>query len=326
MKVDVVATHEHYLDHLRPIFAALPDEVKGTIHRMKPRRFSSAPADLTLVAGKVDFEMMRPSPCVYVEHGVGQTYLGLEGSHHHPGARHPAHVVGYISPSQLVADSWHGRPAVAVGCPKLDRLLLDGTAPEPRTLAVTWRWNPPIARLCPEQRSARAHYLDGMRDLIDGWRAQGWTVLGHGHPRARHELEVYWRNLGIRPTWDSFEVLERANLVIGDNSSFLYEAAALKRHVLCLNAPWYRRDVEHGLRFWTNMPGGDVDSLEQLADLNLAAYVDNGWGELRRRSAVVLAYAYTDGSSSRRAAEFVVGLLEQDVRALSRSARTARRA
>src|SRR5690625_7239322 len=46
------------------------------------------------------------------------------------------------------------------------------------------------------------------------------------------------------------EVLESASLYCTDASSTLYEYAATGRPVLVLNSRHFRKDVNHGLRFW----------------------------------------------------------------------------
>ena len=55
---------------------------------------------------------------------------------------------------------------------------------------------------------------------------------------------------------DFDEVMERSTLYICDNSSTLYEFASTGRPVVVLNAPWFRRDIEHGLRFWEHADVG----------------------------------------------------------------------
>lgn len=305
----MMASLPHYAEHILPVFNALPDNMRGRRLVDRPSwRGDRTVADITLVAGMIDIQTMDRCPVVMIEHGAGQTYSDLPGSPYYGGGKHPPHVLGYISPSDRIANLWR-RPSVAVGCPKLDRFLPDPPPAEPRTLAVTWRWDAPIGEICPENRSALPHYRARMNEVIQHWQAEGWEVLGHGHPRSRDTHDGFWRAHGIIPTWDANEILARSALVIGDNSSLLYEAAALGRKVLCLNAPWYRRDIEHGMRFWSAPPGGMVDDPDQLLDLDITRYVEEDWTRGRREHAVSEAYKFLDGHSAERAAAFVVSLL-----------------
>lgn len=319
MRVDAYASQPHYAEHLLPIWDALPADVKGTFWaeqrsswwgpRVGPRSLNGT--DLVLVAGAGDVRSIGDRPCVYVEHGAGQTYADLDPakrwSQHYPGGVHPANVVGYVCPNEDVVAAWHGRPAVAVGCPKLDQFLPTPPAAEPRTLAITFRW---ACMVGPEQKPARREYAGRLPELVARWQAEGWTVLGHAHPRGQQAMTPLWRQCGIRPTWDAGQVLARAALLIADNTSLMYEAAALGRRVLALNASWYRRDVEHGLRFWSHVPGWQIDTVGQLADLNLERYVDDDPSADLRRAAVARAYAHVDGRSAHRAAAFVLDRLE----------------
>ena len=59
------------------------------------------------------------------------------------------------------------------------------------------------------------------------------------------------------------EVARRATVYAVDNSSTLWELA-VARPVIALNAPWYRRRVHHGLRFWDLIPGPQVDDAREL--------------------------------------------------------------
>lgn len=259
------------------------------------------------MAGWRDALTISPDPVVYVEHGAGQTYRGLERHPNYSGGDHArAHVAGYVAPSAHVAARWTNAPAVAVGSPRLDRWLPDPPEAEPRTLALTWHW---YCHLAPETRPAFKHYERTIGAQIRRWRADGWTVLAHGHPRAQSWLQRFWADVGCTMTRDNAEVLERASLLIADNTSLMYEAAALGRRVLALNCPTYRRDVDHGMRFWSHVPGRQIDGPVELAGIDLENYVDDDPSRAERERAVAHVYAYTDGRSSARAAQFVTTLM-----------------
>ena len=96
-------------------------------------------------------------------------------------------------------------------------------------------------------------------------------------------------------------MLDRADLLVGDNTSALYEFASTGRPVVVMNAPQYRRDVHHGLRFWDYPPGLQVDRPEQLADTIARALSDPEPARAVRAAAVAETYAYTDGRAAERA-------------------------
>ena len=322
--IDLYASHAHYADHLWRIWLALPDELRGQAYSGNgsswwgdrlPARYRTN--RLVLVAGWVDVTRLRGTGArmIYVEHGAGQSYPGdararMNESYH--GARHPAEVVGYLAPSERVAAGWRearpGVPVGVVGCPRLDPWMNQTVEPDRRrTLAITWHWNCLIA---PEAKSALPHYRRALPGLIDRWRAQGFQVLGHGHPRAWGQLHRMWDELGVEAVRESNEVLDRAGVLLADNTSLLYEFAALDRPVVVANAPWYRRDVHHGLRFWNLIPGVQVNDADELAGLDLAQHVD--LDPFRRDRQIVLqsVYAHRDGTSAARAAEWLAGLQE----------------
>jgi hypothetical protein len=78
----------------------------------------------------------------------------------------------------------------------------------------------------------------------------------------------------------------------------LYEFASTGRPVVVMNAPQYRRDVHHGLRFWDYPPGLQVDRPEQLADTIARALSDPEPARALRAAAVAETYAYTDGRAA----------------------------
>lgn len=313
--IDLYASQPHYLDHLAPIWRVLPPELRGDLHyRTTPARW---PADRwVLVGGYADAQKAAPRPLVYVEHGAGQSYSGdlrAAADPSYSGGQGEAHrtVRLYLAPNQAAADRWRarGRLAVVVGCPKLDpwHRGVRG-APMPRTVAVTFHWP---CSLCPEAGTALPHYQPALAAQVARWRANGWSVWGHGHPRATTVLRRLWARLAVPWVPDLADVLDGASVLVGDNSSALYEMASLGRPVVCLNAPWYRRDVHHGLRFWSHPPGVQVDDAEQLAQLDLAV-LHHPAADAIRRAAVAAAYHRTDGLAAERAANAIIECMGAD--------------
>ena len=236
---------------------------------------------------------------------------GVPGYH---GTAHPANVRWYIAPRHDVAESWAGRPAFAAGCPALDRLQrrrrvvapvsgYDGRKP---LAVITFHWN--AARLCPEAGTAVSYYAPQMGDIIDHLRAQGFGVVGHWHPRAPTQ-RAFWRDLGVDVITDVDTVLVTCDLMVCDNSSVMYEAAALDVPVIALNCPQYRRNVDHGLRFWSHVPGWQIDTPADLLALDVGAYYREDWSIECRQRAVDYCYALPVGPAGRAAAEWLCGQL-----------------
>jgi hypothetical protein len=284
MKIRLVARKPHYRDHLLPIWNQLPEEAKL---RGEPTRF-----DLLLVAGASD--RRHGNPYVLVEHGVGFSWQGIDNPSYSGGSSHNDCEL-FICPNDTVGDRWRSRYPDAriavVGCPRLDAYH-DHVPPE-RTVAITFHWD---CRLCPETRSAWPHYQPGIRKMVQAYREQGWAVLGHAHPRYRNVLRPVWERLGVKWTDDP---LRDASVLIADATSLMAEMHALGRPVLALNAPWYRRDVHHGMRFW-EWPLRAVDGPQEASQVSLDSLtVPADWKP----------YAYNDGKASTRAAEAVLSLL-----------------
>jgi hypothetical protein len=151
-------------------------------------------------------------------------------------------------------------------------------------------------------RSAYTHYRTALPAL-----AERYTLIGHGHPRAWARLERVWRKLGVEPVARFEEVCRRAALYVADNTSTLYEFASTGRPVVVLNAPWYRRSVEHGLRFWqASGVGVHANEPGQLLGAVAVAMDDPGWQRELRERALRLVYA-----NRRGAAELAAQALEE---------------
>lgn len=319
MKVDAYASMPHYWDHLAPIVEELDArgvEVDTWALRHDcewgPALPSRRPVNLTLVASTADAKRVRPAPLIYVEHGAGQSYYGDPAgiqANGWAGTRGLDDVRLFVVPGPGVAAKWSqaypATPIVQAGPVSLDPYLpglyaRQGAHPSRQCVAVTFHWD---CHVVPETRSAFDYYARDLPRIISQLRADGYEVIGHGHPRIYRRLERTWKQLGIEgvPAWA--DVLDRAQLLIGDNSSALYEFAATARPVLVLNAPWYRRDIEHGMRFWSAVPGLMVDSPDGVYEGVSAALALAG--EQDRASAVSQVYAHLDGRAAHRAADAI---------------------
>lgn len=290
MKIDAFATEPHYLDHLEPIWRALPKELRGDLFVGDDPRTAGRVAELgipdlprhvdvpparpgdprsnvsdrpTIVAAHRDLRFTpRARPVIFVEHGVGQTYVGVDHGGY-PGGRDRENVALFLCPNERVAarnrDRYPGADVEVIGSPFVEssREILarprESSAPETRserrTVAISFHWDCTIAK---ETRSAWSYY----RQVIPRVAAAGYRVLGHTHPKLWPRAGHLYAPLGAEPVEDFRDVVRLADLYAVDNSSTLYEFAAITdRPVLALDAPWYRPDVEHGLRFWNEIPG-----------------------------------------------------------------------
>lgn len=109
-------------------------------------------------------------------------------------------------------------------------------------------------------------------------------------------FRTFWPRLKVPFLLSFDEVLEQADLYVTDNSSTLMEFASTSRPVLVLNAPWYRRDVHHGLRFWDAIPGMQVDEPGDLLEGIKLALDDSPELQAARRYAVQYVYSDVDGN------------------------------
>lgn len=314
MKIDVLASEPHYLEHMLPIFDALPDRLKGTIHPLRFPESTLRPpmGRAAMVAGWQDVVGLRGQcPMIYVEHGAGQSYadVGFHPSYSRSGGVRHQGVIGFISPSHDVAKRWLSAPAKAVGCPKMDSWL--GTPP-PKQPAVcfAWHWE---CEVVPEARSAWPHYRARMGQIIGLYSAMGFQVYVHEHPKWRGRLIDEWSNDHDVPVLQyASEVFEKASILFVDNSSLATEFMLLNRPVVFMNAPWYRRDVQHGGRFWDWVAGhvmvNGPDDLLAMNPWDLVHEVDATAAACEMTTRQV--YAFRDGTSSQRAANFITEVLE----------------
>ncbi len=274
------------------------------------------PGPLTLVASYRDLKWARKlgRRVVYSEHGAGQSYLKPNGepvgSGSYIGALDRAGVVAVLVPGRDAArrhSAVHPAiPAFPVGCPKLDRW--HGFKPQRRerpVVAISFHWN---CNICPETKGAFNHYRAALPKL-----AKAFDVIGHGHPRLLDgRIRTHYRRAGIELVEGFDEVIERADVLAVDNSSVLYEWAALDRRCVVLNAPWFRRKVEHGLRFWSHADVGPMASgPRDIAEAIERSIEDPPDVASRRREIVRDVYEAVDGKAAKRAAAVVKDLAKE---------------
>jgi hypothetical protein len=285
-QVDLLATRPQYRHHLEPLWAALSPERRGAGH--SEAVLVSSAQDL---AGAARAGYRRVA---YLEHGIGQTYGVASGGY--PGGPGRGTVGLFLSPNLHAAEAdrlaYPGARVEVVGDPRLDHL--PGREPGPPAIAVSFHWE---CHVVPETLSALAHYRSTLPAL-----AERYTLLGHGHPRAARALERVWRRLGVEWVPEFEEVCRRADLYVADNTSTLFEFASTGRPVVVLNAPWYRRHVEHGLRFWRAATVGlQVDEPGRLLD-GVARALEDAPAQRRARAAALrLAYTHPHGAAERAA-------------------------
>lgn len=312
--IDFYASEPHFLDHLVPVWNALPPDVRGSFVTSRPLYEHAGKRELTageepdpehpvVVAAWGDVQRalrIGYTRLVRLEHGIGQSYLGnVYGSY----AGGPGHEpVGlFLMPNEYSAAHWRAAYPEAsmavVGSPHLD--ALPARKPGRQTIALSFHW---ACYLVPETIGAHSHYRDVFEEL-----AARFNLIAHGHPRAlAARLGKLYRRANLEVVPDFHEVCERADLYACDNSSSLYEFAATGRPVVVLNAPWFRRDVHHGLRFWEAADVGlQVDQAGELGDAIDRALTDPRELREKREAALNIVYAHRSGAA-RRAADAIL--------------------
>lgn len=338
-RIDFFTWARHHFDHLIPIWSEIPNSFKGNfyisthihskeefhipiysnpnkfifsdnisklINRVKSSKALLVVADLN----KSLNEIKRPT--VLVSHGAGQTYISKEYEYQSIALR--KHIVLDIVPNKymkkVIINSLHGNEVRVVGCPKLDFWHKNFKKPinHKPVIAISFHFD---RKLVSETRTAFPHFKSGLVKLANYSREKGWRILGHGHPLIIDELTPYYEELGFEIVRNFNDVMSMADVYICDNSSTLYEFASTDRSVVVLNAPWYRREVEHGLRFWEHADVGvNCDSPEDLIPAIEEALKDSEEQKKLRRKSVQAVYEVTDGTASKKAAKAIIDFLK----------------
>lgn len=255
--IDFLASERQYFDHLEPVWRQLPAGKRGSFfvpehlfgYAVTSGVTPSPPGPVGSVAVAAswgDLNGCHPSQRrVLMEHGVGQTYAGLEWNQRYAGAHGRESIDLFLSPNQRVYDlntaATPGAQHVIIGSPRLDELVNIVDASQPLFDAtVSFHFD---TDFCDEITSAWAWIRPQLLQIGNSW-------CGHAHPRCWDKLSRWYDEAG-KTSFPYFPLaLAMGAVYVCDNSSTIYEAAAAGRPVVLLNAPQYRRHVNHGLRFW----------------------------------------------------------------------------
>lgn len=337
--VDALCAQEQYADHLAPVMKELPDDRRGVMigprkvvhvadrHGLPFIRYSDREEagsivakrkSVVMVSATMDQNVAAPhAQTVFFEHGAGQAYAIPGGHSSYAGYPHHKNVGAFVMPgpyaANLMRSSYPNHPIVEAGPCKLDPWLSGRRRPMPRgarrRLVFSHHWD---CKVCPETRSGLSYFFPLWRAFNHAVQKNpdsAWEIAGHAHPRIREEVRKRCEDAGI-PFIESFdEVLDWADVYAVDNSSTLFEFAAVVGPVVVLNPPAYRKTKRHGLRFWEaaetigpNLGRPVQEDLEKALDQAVK------WPARLRKSAISLAYRYVDGTASAVAAKAAAGV------------------
>lgn len=295
LPIDFFARWPHFVDHLLPIYQHLGERagsffvapnvadylrVRGVSPViLKPRtrgnNLEVAPEgnNPLVVAATGDMQMAysrnASRPLILMEHGPGITFPNNSSYAGSQGLRRIAKLT--LAPNfetyEKTKIALPNAKQVIVGTPYLDPWcnLFDErrtTEPEKPTVCIAFHWDG--SRVQPEAGNAYKHYQAILPVL-----AQQKTIrlIAHGHPRNINDLAPVYQRLGIEIVWNFEEVLNRADLLINDCSSIAYMFLVTGKPVILLNAPWFRRNINYGLRFWDYTDiGQNVNNPKDLID------------------------------------------------------------
>lgn len=334
MKLYGYASWPHYYDHIAPIWQELPAEQKGYLLAASQMAKRGMPEAYTkkkspdksgwlntnlpaIVASYTDARQMGDRPVVLVEHGAGQTYVDPNGATHggYSGGYGRDNVQFFVCPSETVLQRnlsvYPDADGIACGSPRLDDLweLRQKTLQNSVfTVAVSFHWD---CRIVPEAGSAFDYFRPTIQKFLRD-APPGTRVIGHGHPKAWFDLSHWWGIQGVETVESWAEVAAVADAYVVDNSSTMYEAAALGIPVVVMESPAWRKRVHHGLRFWEHADvGPTVRPGDGLWDAVEAAQ-DPKWASRRceTASSVYAVPPTAERQASKTAAQAVSNWLE----------------
>jgi Putative glycosyl/glycerophosphate transferases involved in teichoic acid biosynthesis TagF/TagB/EpsJ/RodC len=328
MKIDFYASQSNSVDHMAPVWNALPESHRGNfyitpnliqhaeskiekwdlLYSIFNKVLPSSPYPLLTASYGDMLHAWKQNPgrsLIRMEHGVGVTF-GTAGYADGRGRRDKASL--YLFPNEYLAAKHAANydiPYQVIGTPKLDWLHWSGTRALDKTVCIGFHWgdrntNP------PESGSAFEYYKDIIPQL-----AGRFKIIGHGHPMAEIRLRKFFEGFGVEYVPDFNEVIKRAALLVHDISSVLYEFITTGKPVILLNAPWFRKEKHYGIRFWEYTDIGPmIDDRGQLGDAISLTLADPSPYEAARQRAKADLYPHF-GYSAWRAVNSILEFLHE---------------
>lgn len=324
--LDALALEPQFLDHLAPVWLALPSSVRGTflvapelverartggieavaqdrpphlVHMPPPRH--DGPPLLTASYGDIkEGRRLGYGPFAFLEHGAGQTYPGPNGSY--AGGPDRADNELILVPSEACATSWRASYPSArvevVGCPRLDGLPRRVPGPGP-VVALSFHWPAPLS-ISGYAGTALGDYQPILLAV-----AERFTAIGHAHPKGDwpRQMERIYSRVGIPFVAEFDDVCRQADVYVCDNSSTLPEFASTGRPVVLLNAKHWHRKGSVGGRFWDWAHlGVNVDRPQDLIAGIEEALADSPERQAAREDALGIVYQPRSGGAALAAA------------------------
>lgn len=244
---DAFASYRHYYDHLKPVWDAL--EHKGQLYvgpNVIPGHSVTrnlGPGPPVIVAGYPDLKRSRHRSHIFIEHGAGESWDGVDP--HYSGGYNRGSVVLFICPNEIVAERNREKypvPSVVVGSPRVEwlRKIADsakdvsgGKGDSRLRVVVSFHWD---NRTWPNTTSALPYF----EPRFSEWASL--NIRGHAHPRIADRARKAFARAGIEFISDFADVVRWADVYACDNSSTMFEAAACGLDVVALDAPWFVPD------------------------------------------------------------------------------------
>jgi hypothetical protein len=233
---------------------------------------------------------------ILIEHGIGLTF-GKAAYADGVGQRNlfdllpvpNQHTSDKVSPEML-------KPHPVIGMPKMDKYfgqnyILNTETP---TIGIAFHHGDQNS-VPPEVGSAWEYWLPLLPAL-----AKKYNILGHYHPLSNPALLDEYKKLGIRTTSNFNDIMEQADIYLNDCSSTMYEFLVTGKPVVILNAPWFRKHVNYGIRFWEYTDIGPmVDSERHLERGIESLLIDPALYSKQRTKAVADLFPYLGNSTTK---------------------------
>lgn len=332
--INFLASSRQYLDHLLPIWQALPYSRRGIFFVAANFNMTNG-EDLYSYALQKEIEGLCPfydypvargplvvagygdliyslyvhdRPVCLTEHGVGRYIPGGFNPGYSGGTGLRALVGLFMCPNTTSAkrnqETFPDARVRTIGYPKMDRYAGINKKPMgiPPVIAVTTHWD---CEKTDFMRSGLDEFLPAIKRL-----KEHFEVIGTGHPRDFEKIKAKFEGLNIPVYRDLETIFEKADLLVGDFTSAVDEFAFLGRPVVryCTKAA---ATANEGAFFESKRPGIVVYRHEDLLPAVNMSLRDPEALQTQRKEAVEAAFTYTDGKSAHRAVEALIEWTEE---------------